>query len=89
MSNNNNNKHISVAPYIKLHAGIAKSVKAMHSMKRLNTCKILKEIFAVLECRNSFHVKESETTRMFANAQRDGHLAEHRWRPLFNAAKFG
>jgi len=23
---------------------------------------------------------------MWANAQRDGHPAEHRWRPLFNAA---
>jgi len=29
------------------------------------------------------------TTRMWANAQRDGRPAEHRWRPLFNAAKFG
>ena len=28
-------------------------------------------------------------TRMWANAQRDGRLAEYRWRPLFNAAKFG
>jgi len=28
-------------------------------------------------------------TRMWANAQRDGHPAEYRWRPLFNAAKFG
>ena len=27
--------------------------------------------------------------RMWANAQRDGRPAEHRWRPLFNAAKFG
>jgi len=26
---------------------------------------------------------------MRANAQRDGHPAEHRWRPLFNAVKFG
>jgi len=26
---------------------------------------------------------------MWANAQRDGHPAEHRWCPLFNAAKFG
>jgi len=26
---------------------------------------------------------------MWANAQPDGHPAEHRWRPLFNAAKFG
>jgi len=25
----------------------------------------------------------------WANAQRDGHPAEYRWRPLFNAAKFG
>jgi len=26
---------------------------------------------------------------MQANAQRDGRPAEYRWRPLFNAAKFG
>jgi len=28
-------------------------------------------------------------TRMWTNAQRDGRPAEHRWRPLFNATKFG
>jgi len=28
-------------------------------------------------------------TRMWTNAQRDGHPAEYRWRPLFNAAKLG
>ena len=28
-------------------------------------------------------------TRMWANAQRDGRPAEHRWRPVFNTAKFG
>jgi len=28
------------------------------------------------------------TTRMWANAQRDGRPAKYRWRPLFNAAKF-
>jgi len=27
-------------------------------------------------------------TRMWANAQRDGHPAKYRWRPLLNAAKF-
>ena len=32
---------------------------------------------------------KSLKTRMWANAQRDGRPAEHRWRPLFNAAKFG
>jgi len=31
----------------------------------------------------------SNRTRMWANAQRDGRPAEYRWRPLFNAAKFG
>jgi len=29
------------------------------------------------------------TLKMWANAQRDGHPAKYRWRPLFNAAKFG
>jgi len=33
--------------------------------------------------------RKINTTRMWANAQRDGRPAEHRWRPLFNAAKFG
>jgi len=28
-------------------------------------------------------------TTMWANAHRDGRPAEYRWRPLFNAAKFG
>ena len=26
---------------------------------------------------------------MWANAQRDGRPSKYRWRPLFNAAKFG
>jgi len=33
--------------------------------------------------------EEKNRTRMWANAQPDGRPAEHRWRPLFNAAKFG
>ena len=35
------------------------------------------------------HHAETYTTRMWANAHRDGRPAEYRWRPLFNAAKFG
>ena len=35
------------------------------------------------------HVSKTVKTRMWANAQRDGRPAEHRWRPLFNVAKFG
>ena len=33
--------------------------------------------------------KKQEQLEMWANAQRDGRPAEYRWRPLFNAAKFG
>ena len=33
--------------------------------------------------------EEEERTRMWTNAQPDDRPAEHRWRPLFNAAKFG
>ena len=32
-----------------------------------------------------FHIQ----LEMWANAQPDGRPAEYRWRPLFNAAKFG
>jgi len=33
--------------------------------------------------------EENNELEMWANAQRDGRPAEYRWRPLFNAAKFG
>jgi len=34
-------------------------------------------------------LKLSQTEEMWANTQRDGRPVEYRWRPLFNAAKFG
>jgi len=34
-------------------------------------------------------VGTTKTQEMWANAQRDGRPAEHRWRPLFDAPKFG
>jgi len=40
------------------------------------------------EGQDSFFSKKT-LTRMWANAKRDGRPAKHRWRPLFNAAKFG
>jgi len=33
--------------------------------------------------------EKEKKLEMWANAQRDGRPAEYRWRPLFNAAKFG
>ena len=35
------------------------------------------------------HLQIIRQLQMWANAQRDGRPAEYRWRPLFNAAKFG
>ena len=41
---------------------------------------------ALLGLSTRFH--ENMIKLMWAIAQRDGRPAEHRWRPLFNAAKF-
>jgi len=38
---------------------------------------------------NIYSILINNPTIMLANAQRDGRHAEYRWRPLFNAAKFG
>jgi len=42
-----------------------------------------------MQMRAEEDMQETFKTRMWANAQRDGRPAEHRWRSLFNAAKFG
>jgi len=41
------------------------------------------------QCRMIQKNKKTRKTRMWANAQRHGHLAKYRWHPLFNATKFG
>jgi len=38
---------------------------------------------------NSTQITKQTKLEMWANAQRDGRPVEYRWRPLFNAAKFG
>jgi len=37
---------------------------------------------------SSYRLQQKELEK-WSNAQRDGRPAEYRWRPLFNAAKFG
>jgi len=44
---------------------------------------------AAAEIRRGKEEEEEEELEMWANAQRDGRPDEHRWHPLFNAAKFG
>jgi len=38
---------------------------------------------------NFFIINKLETTRMWANAQRDGRPSECRWHSMFNATNFG
>jgi len=46
--------------------------------------------FSFLQINRQINVTEIHNeTRMWANAQHDGRPAKYRWRPLFNAAKFG
>jgi len=53
-------------------------------------CKILfKSILKIQDKDSLKKYLEDTKTRMWANAQPDGRPAEHRWRPLFNAPKFG
>jgi len=49
---------------------------------RMNTCQTCSPCGSMTCVRGS-------ATRMWANAQRDGRPVEYRWRPMFNAAKFG
>ena len=52
-------------------------------------------MFAAMQFEFGALIMTSTTTKnqtpleMWANAQPDGRPAEYRWRPLFNAAKFG
>jgi len=41
------------------------------------------------QAENLTNMHNAKATRMWATAQRDGRPAKHRWRLLFNAAKFG
>jgi len=67
-----------------LHGGILAPPGEYHWTVRVwRRCSLMSNYFN--------HVRWSglDITRMWANAQRDGRPAEYRWRPLFNAAKFG
>jgi len=63
----------------------------------LHVCTVFANRFSVLALTKVFDSTQApfaltlsiSATRMWANAQRDGRPAEYRWRPLFNAAKFG
>ena len=46
----------------------------------------LRYLVSFINCYSEHIMRELE---MWASAQRDGRPAEHRWRALFNVAKFG
>ena len=52
-------------------------------------CKVWLMPTTRVPCSNAAKTQNPLKLEMWANAQRDGRPAEYRWRPLFNAAKFG
>ena len=55
----------------------------------LDTKQVFSETFPKPSSSLGMEKEKPNTTRMWANAQRDGRPADYRWRPLLNAAKFG
>ena len=51
-----------------------------------NTSRLFKQLIVMAVSKTE---KQALTLEMWASAQCDGRPAEYRWRPLFNAAKFG
>jgi len=91
-NNNNNNKwrsSPSSSPSSSSSSSLWSSSLVSSSLDPRNNCsgngcQILWNQYSFLQ-----QTVKKCRTRMWANAQRDGCPAEYRWRPLFNAAKFG
>ena len=69
-------------------------VKVVHMLSKNTSqmeipCSCKARNFAVTGAKNTENSAKDPELEMWANAQRDGRPAEYRWRPLFNAAKFG
>jgi len=83
-----NNSHISVKTEIK-----TRSTALRWEWKRTRNTYVGKmkttENIHFCHCLNCEGNKNNSNTKTWANAQCDGRSAEHRWRPLCNATKFG
>jgi len=74
----------------KIRANESASQHIIQSRKHMYTQNITKLLLNSKKFwQDKYENSSTEVTRMWANAQPDGRPAEHRWRPLFNAAKFG
>jgi len=67
---------------------MTESVQAVKQITSKMDAATTQQLYEVLTD-NYSNDTSNNNTRMWANAQLDGHPAEYRWRPLFNAAKFG
>ena len=67
-----------------------RATKLVMNFKKMPYDRLLHLIQPILKyMRLCGYMIEIFKTRMWANAQPDGRPAKHRWRPLFNTAKFG
>jgi len=81
-------QHISITTYTE----VQKSEQPVTLSQTQGATELCLQLHQMLtDFQNPFAIRLSNkfATRMWANVQRDGRPAEHRWRPLFNAAKFG
>jgi len=67
----------------KLHGGKTRG----SGQNRLDSWSVTDVLVTAKDYSRQDH--SSSELEMWANAQRDGRPAEYRWRPLFNATKFG
>ena len=74
---------------VRLAPVIARHVHHMHQNVFLQPTTAMNEPVRFPSAHFFKSTDNHTITRMWANAQPDGRPVEHRWRPLFNAPKFG
>jgi len=77
--------HTSTNEFVRMNSD---TFLRMHSYELSNYTHVNANVMTVKDML-CLQLKFLNKTRMWANAQRDGRPAKHRWRLLFNAAKFG
>jgi len=64
-------------------------IKTRHDVKYCSWSLSLKDNWRLFQLLQIQRHEIKNKLEMWVNAQRDGRPVEYKWRPLFNAAKFG
>ena len=80
--------HLRFVSHLYLTISLLWHGKLSHMKGIWPIAKILQQLLKVLPLLTQ-HYQKKHKLEMWANAKPDGRPAEYRWRPLFNATKFG